>query len=132
MTSPVEYHNPPQVPEPLGQYSHCSVTESLVHVAGQVGVRADGSVGSDFGEQFELALQNVQAVLRGADTSLDNVLQMVTYLVSDSDIEAFYSTRSRIFPEHFSRPTYPPNTLLVVSRLVRREFRIEIQATAAR
>lgn len=128
----VEYRDPLGVPEPLGQYSHCSVTQSLVHVAGQVGVRVNGAVGASFEEQFELALNNVQAVLRGAESSLDRVLQFVTYLVADSDIEAFYSTRSRLFPKYFNQSSFPPNTLLVVSRLVRPEFRIEIQAVATR
>jgi len=39
--------------------------------------------------------------------------------------------RTREFPRLFSGDNYPPNTLLVIDRLVREEFLIEVSAVAA-
>jgi enamine deaminase RidA (YjgF/YER057c/UK114 family) len=40
--------------------------------------------------------------------------------------------RKRRFPTMFGDGKYPPNTLLIVSRLVNPAFRIEVQTVAAR
>ena len=36
-----------------------------------------------------------------------------------------------MFPTLFGSETYPPNTLLIVSRLVKPEFLVELEAIAA-
>ena len=38
--------------------------------------------------------------------------------------------RAALFPTMFARALYPPNTLLIVDRLVKEEFLIEIEAVA--
>ena len=40
--------------------------------------------------------------------------------------------RQEAFPEYFPTGVYPPNTLLVVSGLVRPELRVEVEAMAVR
>ena len=39
--------------------------------------------------------------------------------------------RTRAFPGLFTGGAYPPNTLLIIDRLVREEFLIEVSAVAA-
>jgi hypothetical protein len=39
--------------------------------------------------------------------------------------------RAREFPRLFQGDVYPPNTLLIIDRLVREEFLIEVSAVAA-
>jgi len=39
--------------------------------------------------------------------------------------------RRREFPRIFAGAPYPPNTLLIIDRLVREEFLIEVQTIAA-
>jgi hypothetical protein len=39
--------------------------------------------------------------------------------------------RAREFLRLLARGTYPPNTLLIINRLVREEFLIEVSAVAA-
>jgi hypothetical protein len=39
--------------------------------------------------------------------------------------------RTREFPKLFKGGAYPPNTLLIIDRLVREDFLIEISAVAA-
>jgi enamine deaminase RidA (YjgF/YER057c/UK114 family) len=47
-------------------------------------------------------------------------------------IEPFYAVRESLFATLYPAGEYPGNTLLVVSRLVRPEFLIEIEAIAGR
>ena len=58
-------------------------------------------------------------------------MEFTTYLVHSQDIPAFMAYRTREFPKLFSGGAYPPNTLLIVDRLVQEQFLIEVSAVAA-
>jgi len=47
------------------------------------------------------------------------------------DIAKFMAYRLREFPRLFANGVYPPNTLLIVDRLVQEPFLIEVQTVAA-
>jgi enamine deaminase RidA (YjgF/YER057c/UK114 family) len=47
-------------------------------------------------------------------------------------IEGFIQARREVFPACYSGGAYPPNTLLVISRLVRPDLLVEIEAMAVR
>ena len=120
---------------PIGLYSIASRASAakLVFVAGQLSVNDNGeSVGQgDFGAQMRQVFNNMKAVLEGAGASMDSVAKFTTYVTKPEHLGAFYAERAKIFPALFSTESYPPNTLLVVSRLVRPEFLIEVEGTAA-
>ena len=61
----------------------------------------------------------------------DNIVEFTTYLVHSQDIAKFMAYRSREFPRLFANGVYPPNTLLIVDRLVQESFLIEVQTVAA-
>ena len=46
------------------------------------------------------------------------------------DIAKFYKWREQNYPAMFAESKYPPNTLLVIDRLVQEQFLIEIQTIA--
>jgi hypothetical protein len=58
-------------------------------------------------------------------------VQFTTYLVHSQDIAKFMAYRGRHFPRMFPNGAYPPNTLLIVDRLVQEPLLIEVQALAA-
>lgn len=134
---PVSYSNPPGVAAPIGMYSHVARlgegTHDLLFVAGQLSVDARGdSVGAeDFPAQMRQVFANVGAVLAAEGLGFDSIAQMTTYLRGEDLIGDFYRVREELFKELFPAGTFPPNTLLVVSRLVRPEFLIEVQCIAA-
>jgi enamine deaminase RidA (YjgF/YER057c/UK114 family) len=74
---------------------------------------------------------NLGAALASQGASFANVVEFTTYLVHAQDIPKFMQYREREFPRMFARGTYPPNTLLIIDRLVREEFLIEVSAVAA-
>jgi enamine deaminase RidA (YjgF/YER057c/UK114 family) len=59
------------------------------------------------------------------------VVQFTTYLVHSQDIAAFYRWREQNYPKMFPDGKYPPNTLLIIDRLVQEQFLIEVQTIAA-
>jgi enamine deaminase RidA (YjgF/YER057c/UK114 family) len=120
---------------PLGLYSHGMVAPGgeIVVVAGQVGVGGGGAVaGGDVGAQTKQALENVRAVVEAAGCTMADVVRLQTFLTHAEDIAGFMSARAEVFPRYFPNGAYPPNTLLIVSRLVRPELLVEIEAMAVK
>jgi enamine deaminase RidA (YjgF/YER057c/UK114 family) len=130
----VEYLNPEGACPAQGLYSHVGRVASgpLLFIAGQVAVDARGAVVGrhDFEAQFAQVFDNLGAVLKGLGASFDDVIKFTTYLVHSQDIDKFMKARAGLFPRLFQSASYPPNTLLVVDRLVKEEFLIEVEAVA--
>ena len=85
----------------------------------------------DFEAQTSQVFRNIEAALKSAGASWANVVQFTTYLVHSQDIPKFMAFRLREFPKMFPDAKYPPNTLLMVDRLVREPFLVEVQTVAA-
>jgi hypothetical protein len=52
-------------------------------------------------------------------------------IYNSQDIPKFMQWRLREFPRMFPDARYPPNTLLIVDRLVQEQFLVEVQTVAA-
>ncbi|AKQ55707.1 RidA family protein [Bordetella hinzii] len=131
MSSQVQYINPQEGCPAQGLYSHIGTADGkLLFVAGQLSVGADGGVvgKNDFKAQFEQIFRNLGAVLRGVKGDFNHVVKFTTYLVRSQDIEQFMKLRAELFPSIFKGPDFPPNTLLVVDRLVKEDFLLEVEA----
>jgi enamine deaminase RidA (YjgF/YER057c/UK114 family) len=123
----ISLHNPTELATPYGPYTQMTRVKNhreLVFIAGQLSVDPEGNIvgEDDFDRQCEQVYSNVGAALRdiGAD-----------YLVSSEHIPSIYEWRKREFPKLFPTDSYPPNTLLVIERLVNEAFLIEVQTVAA-
>lgn len=129
--SQVEYLNPPGACPAQGLYSHVGTADKkLLFVAGQLSVAVDGSVAgkNDFEAQFRQVFSNLGDVLKGLGGDFNNVVKFTTFMVRSQDIETFMKLRAELFPKIFKGPLYPPNTLLVVDRLVKEDFLFELEA----
>lgn len=126
---------PKAMGSPLGMYSYGMVApggEVLV-VAGQVGTGPDGRTAEgDVVTQTKQALANVRTIVEAAGYLMRDVVRLQTFLTRAEDISGFIKARSEVYPEYFPDGVYPPNTLLVISRLVRPELLVEIEAMAVR
>lgn len=126
----------PDICPPAGMYSHVShATElGLYFVAGQLAFDLNGDmVGkTDFAMQMRQVFVNLEGALKAAGCGFADVLKFTTYLTSDEHIAEFYRTRQTLFAQFFPDKAYPPNTLLVIRRLVLPECLIEIEAIAAK
>lgn len=131
----IRIQNPESLGKPLGQYSQLTRVKAseYVFIAGQVAVDTGGNtVGTDdFDRQCAQAFANISAALTSVGAGWGNVVQFTTYLVHSQDIPKFMNFRKREFPKMFSNGVYPPNTLLMVDRLVQEPFLVEVQTIAA-
>ena len=119
----------------LGMYSHGMVAPAgeIVVVAGQVGMDGGRLVGpGDVEAQTRQTFANIEKVLRAAGCGMRDVVRFQTFLTYASDIDHFMRARRDVFPGYFPDGVYPPNTLLVVSRLVQPELLVEIEAMAVK
>jgi enamine deaminase RidA (YjgF/YER057c/UK114 family) len=128
-------YNPDTLGKPLGQYCHVTRVKAaeFLFLAGMLSTDQDGNVvgEGDFDAQCTGVFANIEAALKSAGTGFENVVQFTTYLVHARDIPNFMTFRLREFPKMFPTGHYPPNTLLIVNRLVQESFLVEVQAVAA-
>jgi enamine deaminase RidA (YjgF/YER057c/UK114 family) len=131
----MKIYNAKELGEPLGQYCHITrvKTSEYLFIAGMLSADADGKVvgAGDFNAQCTQVFKNLEVALRSAGASWRNIVQFTTYLVHSQDIPNFMAYRLREFPKMFPDKAYPPNTLLMVDRLVQEPFLVEVQAIAA-
>jgi enamine deaminase RidA (YjgF/YER057c/UK114 family) len=131
----VRYENPKGTAPAQGLYSHVGIVSGgqTLHIAGQLAVGPAGEVvgKADFAAQFHQVFKNLGDVLTGLGADFQAVAKFTTYLVHSQDIEKFMALRQALFPKLFRDGKYPPNTLLIVDRLVKEDFLIEVEAIAA-
>ena len=123
----IRINNHETLGKPLGQYSHIARVKAseLMFIAGMV------APGKDIEAQCGGVFAQIEKALQSAGAGWGNVVQFTTSLVHSQDIPGFMQFRLREFPRMFPNGAYPPNTLLVIDRLVQEQFLIEVQAIAA-
>ena len=118
---------PSDQPKPKGHYSPGIEHGGLIFVSGQLPMTLDTRepFTGEIGEQTELALRNVEAVLKAGGSDLQHVLQFTIY-VSDMELWGAVNAKyAEVMGEH-----RPARAMIPVKDL---HFgtKIEIQAIAA-
>ena len=75
--------NAPDAPSPLGGYAQgveIADAARTLYLSGQIPAPRDGLVPATFREQCELAWRNLEAQLRAADMTFDNLVKVTTFL----------------------------------------------------
>ena len=114
--------------KPVGPYSHLARVKAgadTLYIAGML------APGETFEAQCAAVYAQIEKALQSAGGGWKNVVQFTTYLVHSQDIARFYRWREQNYPKMFPDGKYPPNTLLIIDRLVQEQFLIEIQTVAA-
>jgi enamine deaminase RidA (YjgF/YER057c/UK114 family) len=127
--------NPDVLGKPLGQYSQITRVKAseFLFIAGQVATDKNGDLvgADDFDAQCRQVFANIETALASQGANWTNVVEFTTLLVHSQDIPKFMKYRQREFPKMFAGGAYPPNTLLMIDRLVHESFLVEVQTTAA-
>ena len=122
-------YNPTGIAGPFGHYDHgveAVNVSRLLHVSGQVGAAADGTVPADVAAQIECVWQNIEAVLAEAGMTPANIVRTITYIL-DADYVPLLAAARR---EHLGADHKAASTTIVVAGLVRPEWKVEIDAVA--
>src|SRR5436190_19339663 len=128
-----EIFSPATLPPPTG-YSHVAKVSkgTLVYIAGQVSSDASGKLVGEgnFEAQVEQVFKNLKLALEAAGATMADIVKMNIYLVaevSQDDIPKMRAVRER----YMSKDKPPASTLVVVSRLARPGWLIEIEVVAS-
>lgn len=119
---------PPDVAAPAGPYSHGVVSAgpgTWLHVAGQIGMDAQGRLQEGFEAQARQAWTNLVAVLAAAGMDVSHLVKVTTYLVDGADMAKLGPVRGA-----FLGTARPASTLVVAKALARPEWLFEVEATA--
>jgi len=114
-------------PAAIGPYSQAIRYGQLVYTAGQIPLDpASGEiVGEDIQTQTHRVLQNLQAVLHGAGSSLDNVIKTTVFLARMSDFPAM----NTVYASYFKDGATPARSTVAVAELPRKSL-VEIECVA--
>jgi enamine deaminase RidA (YjgF/YER057c/UK114 family) len=126
----METLQPPGWPRPRGYANGVAAEGRLVFVAGQIGWDESGSFpAEDMAGQVRQTLRNVVAVLAEAGAGPEHVVRLTWYV---TDREAYLADPAGIgrayrdvMGKHF-----PVMAVVVVSALLERSAKVEIEATA--
>lgn len=108
------------------RYSPAIKANGLLFVSGQVGSRSDGTPEPDLEKQVALAFDNLNAILKAAGCSFDDVVDTTVFIVDP------HSKFEKIWPivleKHWGQAPYPTVTCIGVTWLSGFDFEIKVTA----
>ncbi len=107
------------------RYSPAIRSNGLLFVSGQVGSREDGSPEPDLEAQVRRAFDNLNAILRAADCTFDDVVDVSIFMV---DAQATFETVWKVVPEYWGQAPHPTLTAVGVTWLYGFQFEIKVIA----
>jgi enamine deaminase RidA (YjgF/YER057c/UK114 family) len=123
-------HNPQTIADPIGTYSHgveVPPNARWLHVAGQIGLRKNGTLPASVEEQTEVAWQNIVEILAAAEMKVTDLVKITQYLTRLDHFPRYAATRAKFLAGH-----RPASTGLIISSLVKPEYLVEVEAIAAK
>ena len=117
----------PGMPEPISHFTHVVRAGQLVFVSGCVASDENGKTvgGNDIVAQTRQVHENIKRCLAAAGATFADVCKVTVFLRNVADREKVNTVRKEYFGAH-----RPASTLVEISRLVRDDLLIEIEATA--
>jgi len=119
--------NAPDAYHPVAAYTQAievSGATRTLYISGQVGQSMDGTLPDGIAEQSRLAWQNLEAQLRAAGMTLDNLVKITTILPNGGDVAAAREARTKALGDR------KPASTLIVGGLANTAWKIEIEGVA--
>ncbi|MHA1524744.1 MAG: RidA family protein [Alphaproteobacteria bacterium] len=124
------YHTPASIRAPFAAYSHgveVAPGARWLVCSGQLGVGADDQVPEDVEGQARLCFANISAILASAGMGVADIVRINAYVTDAGHLAGYMTVRDAVV----GAPP-PASTLMIVSGFARPEFKVEIEAVAAR
>jgi len=117
----------PGMSEPISHFTHVVRAGNIVFVSGCVASDENGKTvgGDDIVAQTRQVHENIKRCLAAAGATFADVCKVTVFLRNVADREKVNTVRKEYFGAH-----RPASTLIEISRLVRDDLLIEIEATA--
>ena len=127
MPSNMRFMNPAAIAKP-GGYSHVvEITGPgrIVYIAGQLGLKPDGSLAGDFRAQTVQAFENLKAALAAVGAGFDDVVKLNNYLI---DIPKNIGVYREVRDKYVNTSSPPASTTVGVPALARDGALYEVEA----
>src|SRR5262249_2334368 len=119
--------NAPDAYLPVAAYTQATETSGATrttYISGQIGQTMDGTIPDDIVEQSRLTWQNLEAQLKAAGMTLDNLVKVTTILPNQGDVAAAREVRSKVLGDR------KPASTLIVGGLANPAWKIEVEGIA--
>jgi enamine deaminase RidA (YjgF/YER057c/UK114 family) len=107
------------------RYSPAIRANGFLFVSGQVGSREDGSPEPDLTAQVRLAFENLNAILKAANCTFDDVVDVTVFMV---DPQSTFESIWKVVPEFWGSAPHPTLTAVGVTWLYGFQFEIKVIA----
>jgi enamine deaminase RidA (YjgF/YER057c/UK114 family) len=121
---------PADVRRPFARYAHgmeIPAGARLAFTSGQLGIGLDDAIPEAVEDQAMLCFKAIAAILREAGMTLADIVRLNAYVTDRAHMAGYMAVRDRMVAD-----PPPASTLMIVSGFTRPEFKVEIEAIAAR
>lgn len=116
-----------EAPAPIGPYNQAILTDNTLYISGQIPIdpKSGMLIQGDITHQTEQVMKNLEAVLKAAGMSFENVVKTSIFI---SNMDQF-SLINKVYGSYFKEETAPARETVQVSRLPK-DVDIEISMIA--
>ena len=125
----IKLHTPTSIAAPASCYSHgaeAGPNARWLHVSGQVGTNADGTIAEGIEAQIHRVWQNTLAVLEEAGMGVTDIVKVNTLLMDRAHLAMMREIRDSYLGDHPAA-----STLFIAAGLAHPDWLIEMEAIAA-
>ena len=117
-----------QAPPAIGPYSQAVEANGTLYISGQLPMDPETVefVSDDIKEQTHQCLKNIQAILKEAGYSLENVVKCGIFVADMND----FASINEVYGEYFN--THKPARFCIEAARLPRDARVEIDAIAVK
>lgn len=103
-----------QAPQAIGAYSQAVISNNMLYVSGQIPLEPSGMeiIDQSFDAAADQVLNNLEAICKAANCSLDNIVKLTIYLTDLNNFNAL----NAIMEKRFTKP-FPARATIEVSAL---------------
>ena len=121
---------PPGIRPPFAKYSHAVEVQAgarLLFCSGQLGISSDEQIPESAEAQAELCFEAIGQCLAAADMNFSDLVRLNAYVTDRAHMAPYMQVRDR----YVASPP-PASTLMIVRGFSRQEFKVEVEALAAK
>ncbi len=126
------HFTPPNIHPPFARYSHGVMVRAdsdILFCSGQLGIGQDNVIPEQAGEQAQLCFNNIGQVLSAAGMMASDIIRLSAYVTDRKYMHDYMRARDE-FIKDINPP--PASTLMIVSGFTHEDFKVEIEAIAAK
>jgi enamine deaminase RidA (YjgF/YER057c/UK114 family) len=121
---------PKSIRTPFARYSHAVEVPAQARwllCSGQLGISTNDQIPESAEAQAVLCFEAIGACLAEAGMSFNNIVRINAYVTDRAHMAAYMEVRDR-----YAALPPPASTLMIVSGFTRPEFKVEVEAIAAK